>query len=243
MIRSRIEQSLGAFPLSPEQVQIVATRIAENFIVRAGHLVSDSSFFDFHSKVTTVIKRFEADGLSLASYVNAGVIHPTLFYLSPERVIANIEGVREHFGPHGLTLAEYLRAAVRKPSLFYQSPSTITANVESVARHFDQHMNVRLYLLRRARAAPTLLPGGDHRHRQHRGRDKAFRSGRSDVGGLRSCRTHETIPVRARPVHDHRQHRVRCAALRLPGREPWPVPTGCTQATPTILPEACDRHR
>jgi hypothetical protein len=67
------------------------------------------------------------------------VTEPQLFSQAPATLIANLEGVVDHFRERGLTMRDYLRAAVEQPSLFTLSPSTVVGNIEGVVEHFREY--------------------------------------------------------------------------------------------------------
>jgi hypothetical protein len=155
-ILARIRQELGKLPLSEHEIAQTASRLADSFLLRERSITnSTSTFFDFRRKIHAVPEHFAPASLTLEDYLRAAVKQPPLFYLSPNTIIANVEGVARHFHDHGLTISHYLRTAVKQPQLFYQSPKTIIANIEGVTRHFHDHgLTVEDYLRAAVRHPP-----------------------------------------------------------------------------------------
>ena len=92
--------------------------------------------------------------MTLRDYVRAATKESSLFSQSPATIIANIEGVPEHFHEQGLELRDYLQAAIRQPALFSQSPETIIGHVNLI---IDLHRQGLLHFPREE-AAPLDRP-------------------------------------------------------------------------------------
>jgi len=57
--------------------------------------------------------------------------------MSPDTVVANIQGIAEEVAAEGLTVAAYLRAAIKQPPLFYQKPATIARHITLICAMYD----------------------------------------------------------------------------------------------------------
>ncbi len=134
-ILARIRQELGKLPLSSEEIDRLAPRIAASTRF-SSQLNPESWVFDFAKKVNTVVERFADDGLTAANYLQATLKHPQLLSMSTATVTGNITAAVEHFAGEGLNTRDYLRAAQKNPALFYQRPTTIVGNITGAVEHF-----------------------------------------------------------------------------------------------------------
>jgi hypothetical protein len=145
-ILARIRQELGKLPLTDEEIDRVAPRIAADTRYFS-QITPESGFFDFEKKINAVVERFAADGLTEANYLHAVLKHPQLLSMASATVIANITASVEHFAGEGLNTSDYLRAAQKHPSLFYQKPATIAGNITGVVEQFAADgLTLRNYL-------------------------------------------------------------------------------------------------
>ena len=79
-IRAHVEQALGELPLTQQDIALLTPQLAGRFLVWDGAFAAGSPFFDFNSKVTSLVEHFAAYGLTLHDYLRAAVRHPSLFY-------------------------------------------------------------------------------------------------------------------------------------------------------------------
>src|SRR5581483_6153686 len=100
----RIRQELDELPLTDAQKESITPVLLKQAIFLdtnggkrpPGNLRTDSAFFDFASKLQTVVNHFHADGLTLSDYLRAAVKKPQLFNQDSATLIANINAVTEH---------------------------------------------------------------------------------------------------------------------------------------------------
>ena len=136
--RARVEQALRELPPAEADVVSAAAELLDSVIVLHPDrpLIPESAFFDFHGRITAIVRHFAARGLIMEMYLRACVVRPQLFAQAPATVIRHIEAVAAHFAGHGLTVDAYLRAALKRPSLLTFAPATIIGHVEALLNRF-----------------------------------------------------------------------------------------------------------
>ena len=153
--RCRIAEELNRLPLTSEQKAAIIPKLlryttfldTDGGTKKTGHVRTDSTLFDFETKITEVVRRFAADGLTRDAYLQAAVKQPQIFQQKPATIVANITVVAEQFAAEGLTVRSYLQAALKRPTIFCQSVRAAVTNIRGVAEHFaGEGLTVRDYL-------------------------------------------------------------------------------------------------
>ncbi len=148
------------------------------------------------ANIEAVVRRFEFDGLTTSTYLDAACKQPPLFCMQPATVIGNIEVVVRHFECDGWTTRHYLEATSKQPQLFFQRPATIIRNIEAVIRHFDQGGVDQGRLPQRGwQAATAFLPSARNDYREHRGSRPTLHTRRLNNSGLPQSRLQATFLV------------------------------------------------
>ena len=91
------------------------------------------------TNVTTFVKKFESNGLTLENYISACIKNPTLFYRLPETIENNVTNVVENLKKYGLNIENYIQKCIKYPSLFNITTETLENNVKKTVEKFNKN--------------------------------------------------------------------------------------------------------
>ena len=134
-LRNLIAAQVRETGLAEKSVPFVVGKLTEHAEFLGAKPDPLASLFAYRSKLSEVAERFGHVGLTYEDYRDAAARKPTLFYMSPTRVIDNLTGVVTRLQHWGLTEAAYIPAVMKQqPQLAYLSPETTEHKaVETVA--------------------------------------------------------------------------------------------------------------